>query len=1092
MIRRRAQSRVLSSLSSRFGLLLLSSFALGAGPSTQTDLADQTPAFLRANAVTNVAQFKTLTASDYAIGCDFQLSGVVTLVDTNRNFLVLQDATEAVALNALIQSSLQAGEMVVMSGSNCSPAFMNFPAFPHRPALKEIRSSFEAPMNRGDYYLTRMRGWLRPPVNGHYTFWIASDNSSELWLSLESDTPNPKKIAFVSRYCWVAPREFNKLSSQKSEAIWLESGKSYYIEALQEQTHGDANLAVAWQGPDIPQSIITEAYLSPWSRNTCATNGILLEHWTNYTAGALDGVGGARPFESILSVDELRVIERQAAQLPKPRKFSPDSKWLAQNNYCWVETEGLVTFAGEAGDYVLLTLDAGKVQVQARSHRRSVLSRLQRSTVRIEGVCEAFFDENGALIPGAIWVPSEDNVSVKKIGTSAPALSPSFSSDPSVNLSPALEGFYGTRGVITFNGRVFGNDCLFVQEGNAVASVKVSKFKNELKVGDWVDLGGSLEAGRFFPTIKPMVVVPLGRRPMPAPVTGPIELPLATSRDGRWTELEGVARFINTNGTISLMTAKLPISIWVGGADANELDRYVDARLRIRGVLSAATLETPILLVPSRSFVEVDEAAPEGPFSLPLVEIASIKIINDDPASIHRIRVEGEVTMLDGKSFFIQDNSGGIRVLPIGPVTAKIGDRVEVIGFPVTDSATPNLSDALVRAVTRNVSTQPLKFDLRDALPIRQNGSLVTIAATLLATRTIKNGQVLDLQEAHRVFTATLTTNLGSLPTLGAGSRLEITGVCDTGSDGSAEISERENAALACVNLWLRSSSDVKVLSGPPWWSWQRASALVGTLLAVLMGALLWVHLLRRRLERQRAAQLAASEQILKRLEEERRRIAANLHDSLGQVLLAIKNQTLVVLQRSPCDSGIRERLSEISGATSQAIEEVRQITHGLRPYQLDRLGLTQAMRATVSRASANSPISFASRVENIDDSFDKDSEIHVYRIVQEAINNILKHSSATEAAVVIKKRSNNISLSIRDNGRGFDFPTLHASQSNDLGYGLSGITERMRILGGNLTIDSKPGAGASLNFEIPISNNGTGNHSSDRGRSSTAAAWRA
>jgi signal transduction histidine kinase len=208
--------------------------------------------------------------------------------------------------------------------------------------------------------------------------------------------------------------------------------------------------------------------------------------------------------------------------------------------------------------------------------------------------------------------------------------------------------------------------------------------------------------------------------------------------------------------------------------------------------------------------------------------------------------------------------------------------------------------------------------------------------------------------------------------------------------------------------------------------------------------------------------------------------------------LLAIKNQTLVVLQRSPCDSGVRERLSEISGATSQAIEEVRQITHGLRPYQLDRLGLTQAMRATVSRASANSSISFASRVENIDDSFDKDSEIHVYRIVQEAINNILKHSAATEAAVVIKKRANNISLSIRDNGRGFDFTSLHASQSNDLGYGLSGITERMRILGGNLTIDSKPGAGASLNFEIPISNNGTGNHSSDRGRPSTAAPRRA
>jgi signal transduction histidine kinase len=242
----------------------------------------------------------------------------------------------------------------------------------------------------------------------------------------------------------------------------------------------------------------------------------------------------------------------------------------------------------------------------------------------------------------------------------------------------------------------------------------------------------------------------------------------------------------------------------------------------------------------------------------------------------------------------------------------------------------------------------------------------------------------------------------------------------------------------------------------------------------VSSGALLWVHLLRRRLQRQKAAQLAASQQILKRLEEERRRIAANLHDSLGQILVAIKNQTLLAMQRAPHETVLRERLGDISGATSQALEEVRQITHGLRPYQLDRLGLTQALRATVSRASANSTILFASRVEDIDDVFDKDSEIHVYRIVQEAINNVLKHSGATEAAVVIKKLKNNgaigsVSISIRDNGRGFDAAAISASHPNDLGYGLSGIAERARILESHMTLDSWPGGGASVIVEIPV-----------------------
>ena len=99
----------------------------------------------------------------------------------------------------------------------------------------------------------------------------------------------------------------------------------------------------------------------------------------------------------------------------------------------------------------------------------------------------------------------------------------------------------------------------------------------------------------------------------------------------------------------------------------------------------------------------------------------------------------------------------------------------------------------------------------------------------------------------------------------------------------------------------------------------------------------------------------------------------------------------------------------------------------------------------------------------------DKEAEIHVYRIVQEAVNNILKHSAATEAAVVIKRLAATVSLSIRDNGRGFDAGTLYDSNAADVGHGLSGIKERIRILGGTFAIDSRPGQGTSLNIEIPV-----------------------
>jgi signal transduction histidine kinase len=1059
----------------RFALAI--SLLLGLYEAPPTQAADGST-----HLVTSVAQFRKLSPADFLSRCDFQLSGVVTLVDTNRNLIVLQDSTGAVALNAPIQSDIAVEEFASIAGSNCAPLYWRFPDFPHRPASQQIRAAFEAPLNGGDYYLARMRGWLRPPTTGDYKFWIASDNSSDLWLSSGADAANVKKIACVPRYAWVAPREWSKFPAQQSESIWLEAGKSYYIEAFQEQTHGDANFAVAWQGPGITQSVIDGAHLIPPGKFTqSSTNGILLERWTNYTAGSVGELGEPRPFQSALSIEELRISDRRAAQLPRPRGISFDPKWIEENNYCWVEIEAMVTFAGEDGEQALLTLPDGKSQLQARALHGTPLSRLARNTaVRVQGVCEGIYDENGALTPGVIWITSDSAVSKIEVeATFAASLSSEYQKNQA-NQPPALGAFYGARGVVTFNDRVFDTDCLFIQQGDAPVFVRICGFKNQLKVGDWIDLGGSLEPGRFFPTVNPMVVASLGVRTMPEPSIEPIEFPIPRNRDGKWTEIEGVGHAVKTNGVLSLAIGNNSLDIWIGATTAEQMRKYVDANIRAHGVLSATALEMPLLLVPSRRFVEVEKAAPEEPFATPLILIANAKQIVSQASPFHRVHVAGEVTLQDGASFFLQDASGGIRVRPFTDTIPKIGESLEVVAFPGADELPAILTEAAVRA-GNVIHPAPALLDLTEALPIRQNGSLVALRATLLARRTIGKSQILDLQEGRRVLTATLATNLGLFPTLAPGSRLEVTGVCVIDNATPVGITSREKAALASITVWLRSPGDVRILSGPPWWTWRRAGALISTLLAILGGALVWVHLLRRRLQRQKAAQLAASQQVLKRLEEERRRIAANLHDSLGQALLLIKNQSLVALQRTANEATVRDRLSEISGATSQALEDVRQITHGLRPYQLDRLGLTQALRATVTRASADSAIVFASRFDDIDTAFDKDSEIHLYRVVQEGISNILKHSAATEATVVVKKKNGHVSLSIRDNGCGFDVTGMSAS-SNDLGYGLSGIAERVRILGGELTIDSRPGLGANLSIEIPIHHHAESNHHSDRG----------
>jgi signal transduction histidine kinase len=134
----------------------------------------------------------------------------------------------------------------------------------------------------------------------------------------------------------------------------------------------------------------------------------------------------------------------------------------------------------------------------------------------------------------------------------------------------------------------------------------------------------------------------------------------------------------------------------------------------------------------------------------------------------------------------------------------------------------------------------------------------------------------------------------------------------------------------------------------------------------------------------------------------------------------------------------------------------------------LERGGLPPATRASINQSDDHASILFASRVEDIDGLFDKETEIHIYRIVQESITNIFKHSAATEATVVIKRKPSTVLISIRDNGKGFN-PSKLSAQSHTLGFGLTGIGERIRILKGTIVIDSKPQGGTSLTVEVPF-----------------------
>jgi signal transduction histidine kinase len=216
-------------------------------------------------------------------------------------------------------------------------------------------------------------------------------------------------------------------------------------------------------------------------------------------------------------------------------------------------------------------------------------------------------------------------------------------------------------------------------------------------------------------------------------------------------------------------------------------------------------------------------------------------------------------------------------------------------------------------------------------------------------------------------------------------------------------------------------------------------------------------------LQRAYAAQQSFSRQLIASQERERKRIAAELHDSLGQQLLIIKNWAVLALTNLNGQTSLQEPLGEISTTASHAVEEMRGIAYNLRPYQLEKLGLTAAIRSLLARVNASSSIRVAGKIEDVDNLFSQEVEISIYRIVQEALNNTIKHSQASEGSVLVANNSGTLHLSIEDNGRGFTPPDSRTPQESSKGFGLLGIAERVRILGGNVVIQSAPGQGSRI-----------------------------
>jgi two-component system sensor histidine kinase UhpB len=207
--------------------------------------------------------------------------------------------------------------------------------------------------------------------------------------------------------------------------------------------------------------------------------------------------------------------------------------------------------------------------------------------------------------------------------------------------------------------------------------------------------------------------------------------------------------------------------------------------------------------------------------------------------------------------------------------------------------------------------------------------------------------------------------------------------------------------------------------------------------------------------ERRRSGRL-----VLRAQEEERRRLARDLHDEVNQALTAILLRLQALSQTAPPD--LEDELTELKRLVNQAMSELLQLARQLRPTALDDHGLLPAMASQVRRFAAQTGIKADLNATGKSSALAPDEEIAIYRIAQEALANIARHADAKKVEVDLRTGADGVELTVRDDGRGFE-PGLPAT-----GLGLGGMAERARLVGGELTVESQPGAGTELCLRVP------------------------
>jgi signal transduction histidine kinase len=626
---------------------------------------------------------------------------------------------------------------------------------------------------------------------------------------------------------------------------------------------------------------------------------------------------------------------------------------------------------------------------------------------------------------------------------------------------------------------------LMVQDATGGISVhfRTSDWTEQPRVGELLEVEGMAVSGLFAPAIVAQKVTRLGNGALPEPIRPRWDQLINGTLDCVYVEIEGI--LIGASG--SEMTLLCPdgiLTVEVVGRRTDNLDfllpgfaanetTVMDSLVRLRGCCMPGRDQQARHMIRGQIYMNsplltVEELAPRDPFALPTKKIAGLLWFDPRAGALQRTKLTGQVMHVQSGEYMVLEQKRGFRVLTAQPANVEVGDLIEAVGFPKLDGPSPVLQQAQIRKIKAAPLPAPVPVSDGELLDRNLDATLVQVEATLVGETARLHQRILELQSGPRHFQAFQNASPGSTVNLPVGSRLRLVGVYAAASGNHMETSSDPFSLLL-----LDGAGAIRVLERPSWWTVKHAVILTATLAGILGLALVWIMLLRQKVEL-RTAQLRAEIQERQRaeqdqaIEQERTRVAQDLHDELGAGLTTVG--LLGELVKNPATPPEKKPgyLEQITQAAHSLVTALDEIVWAVNPKH-DSIASSANYYAYFAQPFLNAA-GIACRLEITgslsEQKMDPRLRHGVFLAFKEALNNVVRHSGATEVTIKILTQDGQLIIAIADNGNGIDAARSQRWPSQD---GMAGIRDRIASFSGECRITSEVGMGTTVEFRIPL-----------------------